>query len=86
MEKEKNYVNIPIEEYEELHRNPNTIELDNNGNILFIIGGKTFKKEDFLSNPQGLNDRRFICDSKTAYRLALNNTGLGLCHRIVDTK
>ena len=34
MEKEKNYVNIPIEEYEELHRNPNTIELDNNGNIL----------------------------------------------------
>lgn len=86
MKNQKSYVSVPIEEYEELYRNPNTIELDNDGNILLGINGKIFKKEDFLNNPQGTNGGRFVCDSKTAYRIVLNNTGLSLCHRIIDTK
>jgi len=86
MKKKKEvFVSVPFEEYVELFKNPNTIELDDDGNILLRIGEKTFKKEDFLNNPQGLNDGRFICDSKTAYRIALNNTGLGLCRKSMNT-
>ena len=64
---------------------PNTIGLDDKGNVILNVNGKILTKDDFLKESvQNLSKDKFTCDAETAYRLILNNTGLNLAHRTLS--
>lgn len=64
---------------------PNTIGLDDKGDVILNVDGKTLTKDDFLKESvQDLSKGKFTCDAEIAYRLILSNTGLNLAHRTLS--